>query len=69
MAWWPEGDRRFAAWAEADPGRPGVVTETCYASCRHCGAELHAVVEFDALMVKGVSDVGFVGDWPSDLRK
>lgn len=70
MAWWPEGDPRFEEWAtNADPRRPAIVTEACYATCRHCGAELYAVVEFDALVVKAVLDLGLDRDWPRDLTK
>jgi len=69
MAWWPEDDLRFEAWAEnADPSRPDVVTEACYATCRHCGSELYAVVEFDALAVKAVPDLGLERDWPTKLK-
>ena len=55
MAWWPEGHPRFEAWANA--------------TCRHCKTELYAVVEFDAPVVRSVSDLGLERDWPRDLRK
>jgi hypothetical protein len=70
IAWWPRNDDQFASWAEsADPSRPEVVTEACYATCTACARKLYAVVEFDGLVVRRVSEVGLEADWPRGLQR
>jgi predicted RNA-binding Zn-ribbon protein involved in translation (DUF1610 family) len=70
MAWWPESDSRYIRWSEDCVSLPdGSSSEACYSDCTSCGAELCAVLRFEALVPRELLALRLEADWPSDYPK
>ena len=70
MAWWEPEDQRYRSWAEgSDDLHPGSVVEACYSSCKSCGSDLYAVIEFRDLVPFQTQDVGLEDEWPEGFWK